>query len=142
MVHHQPVGLQGGQHYSGFLCVGLPGAAQPGGVGGFVRRFLLSALHCSCNVFNSCLRLLHGGYKDIYHITTLTDDFYQVAWVCSADELALRTLGLECIGQRQTTHDMAAAHLEGCVGAEGDSQSHLEVAEPKNALRTGTPAAA
>jgi len=40
--------------------------------------------------------------------------------VGAADEVALRTARPQGIRQRQAAHDMAAAHVQGCVGAEGD----------------------
>jgi len=36
--------------------------------------------------------------------------------------VALRTARPQGIRQRQAAHDMAAAHVQGCVGAEGDFQ--------------------
>jgi len=42
--------------------------------------------------------------------------------VGAADEVALRTARPQGIRQRQAAHDMAAAHVQGCVGAEGDFQ--------------------
>ena len=46
------------------------------------------------------MRWLRWGDKAIYLITTLTDDFHQVAWVCSAEKVALRTFRTQRICQR------------------------------------------
>lgn len=45
-----------------------------------------------------------------------------MAEVRAADEVAIRALCFECVGQGQAAHDVAAAHLQGGIGTEGDLQ--------------------
>ena len=59
-------------------------------------------------------------YKAVYLITALANDFQQMAGVLAADEVAIRALGLECVGQGKAAHEVTTAHLQGCIGAEGD----------------------
>ena len=59
-------------------------------------------------------------YKAIYLITALANDFKEVAGVLAADEVTLRALGFEGVGQGQATHDVPTAHEQRSVGAKDD----------------------
>jgi hypothetical protein len=49
-------------------------------------------------------------------IATLVDDFQKVTRMLATDEVAIRTLGFELIGQRQAAHYMADTYLQGGIG--------------------------
>ena len=65
------------------------------------------------------------------------DEFDQVARVLATNELTICTSCIERVRQRQTSHDVAGADLQRCVGAEYDLL-HVDAVDSNGAL-TGMP---